>query len=77
MKSDVETDSVGMSQVFTSDFLIGMQPFVGVRGIYGVGHYIVTKVTFLNDSQLFIEYYSNPEEGERWESRQEIIDLPF
>lgn len=42
-----------------------------------VGHYLVTKATFLNDSQLFIEYYSNPEEGERWESKQEIIDLPY
>ncbi len=33
--------------------------------------------TFLNDSQLFIEYYSNPKEGESWESKQEIIDLPY
>ena len=35
MKSDVETDSVGMSQVFYIGFFDRMQPFDRCRGIYG------------------------------------------
>lgn len=36
MKSDVETDSVGMSQVFTSDFLTECNLLIGA-GVYMVG----------------------------------------
>ena len=40
-----------------------------------VGHQIVTRAMFLNDSQLFIEYYSNGGNEGEWEEKQEVIYL--